>query len=138
MYGIGGPSAGIGGPLTAHGGLETLVKSGAAIGGIGVGVGGSGDPSGELETETVDKVNERALAVVQRIQTKLTGRDFCDANGVLSVSEQVRHVEGWLALRARARVGDVVGVRERVCLSMPVLGWWLVARGCSALRRLVI
>lgn len=80
MYGIGGPSA-IGGPLTvtAPGALDTSGKG-------GVGGSGGGDPSAELET---DKVNERALAVVQRIQTKLTGRDFSDAAGVLSVSEQV-------------------------------------------------
>ncbi|CAN0559397.1 unnamed protein product, partial [Laminaria digitata] len=38
---------------------------------------------------THDKLNERAVAVVQRIQTKLTGRDFSDSAGVLSVSKQV-------------------------------------------------
>ena len=81
MYGIGGPSAGIGGPLATAGGLDTSARGGVA----GVGGSGGGDP-GELET---DKVNERALAVVQRIQTKLTGRDFSDAPGVLSVKDQV-------------------------------------------------
>lgn len=93
MYGIGGPSAGIGGPLATAGGLGT-----SARGVLGGGGGGSGGDLAELELET-DKLNERALAVVQRIQTKLTGRDFSDAAGVLSVRDQVCE-----CVRARVRV----------------------------------
>lgn len=69
MYGIGGTSA--------AGGLETDPPA----------KGGAGWAAGLDNTH--DKLNERAVAVVQRIQTKLTGRDFSDSAGVLSVSEQV-------------------------------------------------
>lgn len=52
------------------------------------------DPTGRGSTfdavDDHDKLNERAVSVVQRIQTKLTGRDFGDGcPGMLSVSEQV-------------------------------------------------
>lgn len=61
--------------------------------GIGEPLAGGGldnDPVSSKELEkTHDELNERAVAVVQRIQTKLTGRDFGDIVGALSVNEQV-------------------------------------------------
>lgn len=64
MYGIGG---------TPAGGLTENGSTGEAV-------------------DDHDKLNERAVAVVQRIQTKLTGRDFGEDGcpGALSVSEQVK------------------------------------------------
>lgn len=44
---------------------------------------------GDEQAGITNEVNERAVAVVQRIHTKLTGKDFGDSSGVLSVEDQV-------------------------------------------------
>ena len=70
-------------PPRLNGESMYLIGGPSAVGGLD-----NNDPKGDAWVNT-HKLNERAVAVVQRIQTKLTGRDFSDSPGALSVSDQV-------------------------------------------------
>ncbi|SCZ93158.1 BZ3500_MvSof-1268-A1-R1_Chr6-2g08497 [Microbotryum saponariae] len=71
-----------------QGGRQIEGKAAADNGGVGGARRPRGDETNIYDEDAVDQINTRAVQVVERVQQKLTGRDF-KATVVLSVNDQV-------------------------------------------------